>query len=102
MSTFYVLPPRPVIGERFAAYLAAVFPGRNFGRRSWSELAEALAAAIADHDDVYVVYHEDLPSGESATDALRDGFGAEPGDEVIEVRAGPRQGELTTQRWLLN
>ena len=30
-----------------------------------------------------------------------DGFGAEAGDEVVEVRAGPKSGELTARRYRL-
>jgi hypothetical protein len=34
------------------------------------------------------VFREELPDGTTPADALRDGFGAEPGDEVVEVRVG--------------
>lgn len=100
MSLFFVLPPRPLLGEHFAAYLRSLFPGLDWDARARSDLAEALAAAIS-RPDVYVVFREELPDGESTHRALADGFGAEAGDEVIEVRAGSRPGELVARRSLL-
>jgi len=49
--------------------------------------------------DVHVVYREELPDGEDAGRALADGFGAEPGDDVIELRVADRPGELAVRRW---
>ena len=40
MSTFYVLPPRPVLGERFAGYLKTLFPGLDWNQAAWTELAD--------------------------------------------------------------
>ena len=45
MSLFFVLPPRPLLGEHFVAYLRGLFPGLDWDARARSELAEALAAA---------------------------------------------------------
>jgi hypothetical protein len=101
VSTFYLLPPRPLLGERFASYLKTVFPGLDWSRSAWSELAEALGAVASRQPDVYVVHREDLPAGEETERALADGFGAEAGDEVIEVRPGSRPGELAAHRWRL-
>ena len=64
MSTFYVLPSRPLLGERFAGYLQTLFPGLDWAGSAWPELAELLAAAVARHADVYVVHAEDLPDGD--------------------------------------
>ena len=101
MSTFYLLPSRPVLGEQFAAYLHAVFPGLAWETAAWADLAELLGAAAARHRDVYVVYGEDLPPGADRAAALVDGFGAEPGDAVIEVVPGAEPGAVTTRRWRL-
>src|SRR5262249_15152086 len=100
MSLFYVLPPRPLLGEHFATYLRGLFPGVDWDTRACAQLAEALAAAIS-RPEVYVVFREELPEGESAHRAVVDGFGAEPGDEVVEVRAGSCPGELVASRSLL-
>ncbi len=99
MSTFYLLPPRAAVGERFAAYLQGLFPGLRWDRSVWPNLAEGLAAAATCHSGVYVVYGDELPEGEDKERALTDGFGAEPGDEVIELCPVGRAGQLALRRW---
>jgi hypothetical protein len=99
VSTFYLLPPRPVLGEHLAGFLQGILPGLDWDTATRTNLAESVAAAAAEHGDVFVVYREDLPDGEPPARALADGFGAEAGDEVIEVRPGGRPGELTARRW---
>lgn len=98
MSKFYVLPPRLLLGERFAAYLGTLFPGLSWDAADRNVLAEMLSAAVGRHPDVFVVFREEL-ADEDPQQALCDGFGAETGDEVIEVRVSARPGELTTRRW---
>jgi hypothetical protein len=98
MSRFYVLPPRPELGERFAAFLQHFFPGLDWDSDMCVNLADGLGEAAACHEDVIVVYRDDLPLGEPVTRALVDGFGAEPGDEVIEIRPTGRGPELGSRR----
>ena len=102
MATFYLLPPRHFLGRCFAGYLQTVFPGLEWTGPSWSNLADTLATTTEAHADVYVVYREELPDGEEVGRALADGFGAETGDEVVEVRAGARPGDLSVRRWRLD
>jgi hypothetical protein len=99
VSTFYLLPPRPVLGDHLAAFLGGLLPGLDWSCATRRNLAEAVTAAATVHDNVFVVYREDLPEGESPARALADGYGAEPGDEVVEVRLGRTAGELTSRRW---
>jgi hypothetical protein len=103
MALFYLLPPRPFLGERVAGFLQTFLPGLDWDGARRPELAEvftdALSARRPGGADVYVVYREDLPAGEAPARALVDGFGAEAGDEVVEVRPGPRPGEVLTRRW---
>ncbi len=98
MSIFYLMPPRPFLGDRFAAFLQTIFPGLDWDRAERTGLAEVLGAA-AGRDDVYVVYRDDLPGEESPMQALVNGFGAEVGDEVVEVRPNGRPGEMIARRW---
>lgn len=100
MSTFFVLPPRPVLGEHFAGYLQTLFPGLDWSRTAWAALAEMLGAAVHE-PDVYVIYRDDLPPEEDLDRGLIDGFGAEAGDQVVEVGPGTADGELTSRRWRL-
>ncbi len=99
MSTFYLLPPRPLLGDRFADFLISVLPGLDWDTGMRSNLAEAIAAAASAHEHVHVVFRDDLPDDESAVAALVDGFGAESGDEVVEVRPAGSNGSLTSRRW---
>ena len=98
MSIFYLMPPRPFLGDRFAAFLQTLFPGLDWDTSQRTSLAELLGDA-AGRSDVFVVYRDDLPREEAPSLALIHGFGAEPGDEVVEVRAGGRPGEMHTRRW---
>ncbi len=90
MSTFYLLPTRPELGERFASLLNAAYPGLAWPKKSWSQLAEAIGEIASQQPDVFVVYREELPAGADTTAALGDGFGAASGDEVIEAATGKR------------
>ena len=101
MSRFYLLPSRPLLGERFAGYLKDVFPGLDWPSHGWADLADSLGAVAAGRPDVFVVYREEIPEGEDPATALTDGFGAVAGDEVVEVLPGARAGELSTRRWRL-
>lgn len=88
MSTFYLLPSRPQLGERFASFLNTLFPGLDWSSVRWADLADALGSAAIQDPDVYVVFREELPEGEDPATALTDGFGAVSGDEVVEVKPG--------------
>lgn len=99
MSIYYVLPPRPLLGQHFANYLRTVFPGLEWNLKAQNDLTSALEDSINDHPDTFVVFREDLPAEQSTFDGLVDAFGAELGDEVIEVRAGGHEGEMITNRW---
>jgi hypothetical protein len=98
MSTFYLLPPRALLADRLADCLQAVLPGLDLNVSCRHLLLDGLCEAAAG-PDVYLVHREDLPPGECAARALVEGYGAAPGDEVVEVRPGPRPGELTSRRW---
>ena len=99
MSTFYLLPPRPLLAEQVRGFLHAVLPGLDWDEAARGLLPDLIGAAAGACPDVYVVYREELPDGEPPARALVNGFGAEPGDQVIEVRPGGRPGELTARRW---
>lgn len=100
MSTFYVLPSRPALGQRFADFLHQLFPGLHWSSASWTALAEALTAA-AEQPDVYVIHRDDLSEDDDPAHALTDAFGANLGDEVVEVQLGAKPGELIATRWRL-
>jgi hypothetical protein len=101
MSTFYVLPSRTLLGQRFADFLETVFPGLDWQRPQWRDLAESLGASLPPQSDVYVVYREDLADNAILDEVLVRDFGADPGDEVVEVALDGRLATRTARRWRL-
>jgi len=89
MADFLLLPPRPAIGEEIARLIRPYLPGIRVTAADCLRFLDALAAA---HGKAFVVHGEELPGEEDVAAALRDGFGAEPGDRVVHVLAG-RPGE---------
>jgi hypothetical protein len=87
MSTFYLLPPRRVVAKYLTAALGIPVDFAEDNAPLWNEAAETLSRAV-EATGAFVVYREDLPAGENPARALADGFGAEVGDEVIEVQPG--------------
>ena len=102
MSTFYLLPARPHLGRVFGQYLESIFPGLHWDEKAWRDLAESLGAAAHRHAEVYVVYREDLPDDQAQTEALQTDFGAEPGDEIVEIVDVIPGKTPATRRWRLD
>ena len=75
MATFYLLPPRPVVGDAFAAFLDQFFPGLAWDADMRLNMAEALGEATRCRTDVYVVYRDDLPEGEPTLRMLTEAYG---------------------------
>jgi hypothetical protein len=98
MSTFYLLPPRAVLDDHLADSLHAFLPGLDLDVATRAHLGELLHRGLAGRD-VYLVHRDELPAGEPAERALVEGWGAAPGDEVVEVRPGPRPGVFVSRRW---
>jgi hypothetical protein len=94
MATFYLLPPRPLLGDQLLDGVERLLPGLDLTVAARRRLTEAFLDALDLSGDVFLVFREDLPAGVPAEQALRDGYGAEPGDEVIEVRGG-----AAARRW---
>jgi hypothetical protein len=86
MATYFLLPPRPSMGEHFATYLERLFPGQKWNGQEWQELAEMLGSLLARRPEVYVVFGEDLPVDTDPEEALAAGYGAEVGDEIVEIK----------------
>jgi hypothetical protein len=84
-----LLPPRPAVGEEIARLIRPYLPGVRVTAADCVRFLDALAANAGRS---FLVYREELPDGEDVAVALRDGFGAEPGDRIVHVQAG-RLGE---------
>ncbi len=83
MATFYVLPPRACLDDALAAVLGKLLPGLPVPADTWDRFADHFAPP-----GVYLVSRDDLPDATPLPAALADGFGAEPGDRVVEVALG--------------
>ncbi len=89
MANFYLLPPRGEVARRFADFLELWFPGMP---QPGDEAADDLAAVAMRYDAAYVVYADELNADVELPRTLAADFGAEPGDRVIDMRAGPSAG----------
>ena len=91
MATFYLLPPRALLGKRLFAALGIT----ELSLPAAPEMAEALGRAI-EATGAFVAYRDDVPPGDEPARALVDGFGAETGDEIIEIGVDqpPRRWQL--------
>jgi hypothetical protein len=102
MARFYVLPPRSFLASCFSRYLETLLPGLDDGDSTGHHLAESLLASASTRTSFYLIHREELPAGEDLERALADGYGAEAGDEIVEVRAGSRVGDVSTRRWQMS
>src|SRR5437016_1068123 len=98
MATFFLLPPRPLLEDSFMRLVSDWLPGLPVAGAG-IELADALQATISRQAGVYLIFREELPEGVEAADALRDLFGAESGDDIIELRSMGPPGSVAPRRW---
>jgi hypothetical protein len=100
MATFYVLPPRAVLGECLARFLRPFIPGVPVNRELCADLIDSLVAA-ASGENACILHREELPEGHDMSEALRDACGAEDGDQIILVNVGPKPDEPRVRVWTL-
>ena len=86
MATFYLLPPRAELARHWTDYLRQWFPGLD---DPGSELVDHIVAIVHRLPSVYAVFADELPLDTDARSALAAAFGAEPGDQVFDLRSGP-------------
>lgn len=92
MATFYLLPPRSLLADHLVASVEGHFPGLEWDVAARRQLVERFVEALPLGEETFVVFREDLPEAagvrEQVEEALADGYGAETGDEILEVRPG--------------
>ena len=88
MADFYLLPPRPIIGEEIARALRPFLPGFSITATDGVRFLDRLTADSK--CQAFIVHREDLPEGTDALQSLRDGYGASPNDRVVQISVGPR------------
>jgi hypothetical protein len=101
MAVFYVLPPRPVLGECLARMLRPFVPGVTISQDTCADLVGSLVNGSPEADESYIVHREDLPDGTDMNESLRGGFGAESGDRAVLVSIGPKPEEPRVRVWQL-
>lgn len=99
MATFYVLPSRQLLGQRYGEILSSLFPDVRYTPWDWPDLAESLAAIIEAQGDACVVYREDMAGHASVRDSLLREFGATLEDEIVEIQFGHGLTQFLHQRW---
>lgn len=101
MSTFFVLPPRECLEFAVADFVARVLPGLSAPPAVADALLAALEFEANRDDDAYFVHREELAgSGDTAAD-LMTGFGAAPGDRVVDIGFTGNSRPATARRGVL-
>jgi hypothetical protein len=88
MADFYLLPPRPVIGEEVARLLRPFLPGLPITAADGVRFLDRLTADA--RGKAFIVHREDLPEGEDTLQSLCDGYGASSDDRVMQISVGSR------------
>ena len=83
MATFYLLPPRACLEQAVSDLFGKLLPGLPLPADAWDSVAQHLADATG-WPEVYLVPRDELPEGDAVA-SLAEGYGAEPGDRVVEV-----------------
>jgi hypothetical protein len=91
MADFILLPPRPVIGEEIARLIRPYLAGVRLTAADCIRFLESVVEASRGR--AFLVHREDLSEGEDVVTAIRDGFGADTGDRIIQVSIGHRLGD---------
>jgi hypothetical protein len=97
MATFVILPPREILEHAIHGFVETHFPGRSVLAGTW----ERMLADVVDGPDVYPLHREDLPETDDVAMALVVGFGAEPGDHVVEYTLPRGREAARVRRWVV-
>jgi hypothetical protein len=91
MADFILLPPRPVIGEEIARLIRPYLPAVRLTASDCIRFLEIVVEA--NRGRAFLVHRDDLPDGEEVATAIRDGFGADTGDRIVQISVSNRVGE---------
>lgn len=85
MATFYILPPRERLEQAVVEFVMRALPGLEVTPAVCDALLAGLELEANRKEDAYFVHREDLIGHSHLLNDLVIGFGAEPGDTVLEV-----------------
>jgi hypothetical protein len=97
MATFVILPPRELLEHVFHGFVESLLPGLPVPPGLW----ERMLADVVDGPNVYPLHREDLPETDDVAAALAEGFGAEPGDRVVEFGLPRGREPGPVRRWVI-
>jgi hypothetical protein len=97
MATFFVLPPRERLEMAVSEFVDRILPGLSAPPAVCDALLAALELEANRPDDVYFVHREELTGMTDVMTDLTVGFGAEPGDVIVEI-GGPGSGQTAAPR----
>ncbi|QVL34767.1 hypothetical protein KIH39_12910 [Telmatocola sphagniphila] len=98
MASFYVLPPRALLQRQLRSIVSAYLPGARINEEVLLELFHNQA-----DDQHFILHREDLPEGMAPLEALELFFGAEAGDQILQISSSgniesPRVKALDTEK----
>jgi len=85
MAEFYVIPPRECLEQAVAEFLGRVLPGLPAPPAVTDALLASVEFEANRGGDIYLIHREDLPGTRDVVNDLIDAYGAERGDQVIEI-----------------
>jgi len=94
MARFYVLPPLEHVELALSRFFADWLPGLPLGPAAARRMLEVLVGEPADDSAAFIVHRDHLPGSGNLIADLTQGFGAEDGDEAIEIAWDGRRTEL--------
>ncbi|OWK47052.1 hypothetical protein [Fimbriiglobus ruber] len=101
MATFYLLPPRECLEHATAEFIARILPGVASPSATLERILDVVGALQSRPSELFFIHREDLPgSGDTGHDLI-DGFGAEPGDLVVEVGMASGHAPPKVKRWAI-
>jgi hypothetical protein len=95
VSTFYLLPPRESLEGLANEFASRLLPGLPVAEQFW----ERLLNELVDGREIFILHREDLAGEGDLASELTEEFGAEPGDQIIEVGSISLQRPSSVRVW---
>jgi hypothetical protein len=103
MAQFYLLPPRELVEHFVNEFASKLVPGIPVPSGLWERFISELTASVQASSDCFVLHREEVTTfGTDINDALIEGFGAEPGDLVIETELPRGKISAQTKQWKIS
>jgi hypothetical protein len=102
MATFYVLPPRECLEQALSQFCGQVLPGMPVPVDLCEQFLTHWANGLSEMSESLCLHREDLPAtGDMQTD-LVEAFGAEVGDQVVEIAWSGGSAPAPVRTWTID